>query len=255
MPDDTNPSPPVLDYGPPLRRRYGTGLIALLLSLLFIPLAVAIVAWIDPELLIGLWIMSAILGIVLGIVVTNMDQPEDESNRRLGRWAIRSGWVGIAVLVVGIFSLTANTGGSAKERHNRPQCITQLKQIGHVLTRYSQDHGGAFPPVFTPLVGRYAGPALFVCPSSADECATGSTVAEILADFAQPRRCSYLYFGTTLSRPLPPGAILACDRYDNHEGEGIHALYANGTVKWIPRPEAVRILAELEAGHNPPRPK
>jgi prepilin-type processing-associated H-X9-DG protein len=39
----------------------------------------------------------------------------------------------------------------------------------------------------------------------------------------------------------------------NHDHGGMNVLYADGHVDFIPMPTAKKIIAELHAGHNPPR--
>ena len=75
-----------------------------------------------------------------------------------------------------------------------------------------------------------------------------------------PGFCSYV------GGPLPAGItpahatsnhVLAYEPPANHAGhgaDGMNVLYGDGHVDWVPEPEAARVIAELQAGFNPPRP-
>lgn len=69
-----------------------------------------------------------------------------------------------------------------------------------------------------------------------------------------PGRCSYRYFAAGMRWPASPGTVVACEPLSNHEDEGIHVLYGDGTIRWIKRDEATQVWAELRAGQNRPHP-
>ena len=160
--------------------------------------------------------------------------------------------IAIAALALSIL-LPARSGDL--EKRNRVSCSSNLGQVGQACLLYANDHQGSFPDSLAALVkgGRLSVKCL-VCPSSADDFATGTTMEELIADLAKPRRCSYIYVGRGLSIGSPKTAVVAYDRLDNHEFDGIKVLYASGRVEWMLRKEAVGFIAELDAGFNPPRP-
>jgi prepilin-type processing-associated H-X9-DG protein len=52
----------------------------------------------------------------------------------------------------------------------------------------------------------------------------------------------------------PPEAVLAYEPLANH-GNGGNVLYADGRVAWEDAARLTKLIAELNAGHNPPRPE
>ena len=160
--------------------------------------------------------------------------------------------IGMVPLVI---SLINPESYESRERRMRAQCLSNLRQIGQACLLYANDHQGRFPVSFEQLVksGRLS-VQRFVCPSANDEPATGATPDDILAKFAKPGHCSYVYVGGGLRVGSPRDAVVAHDRLVNHEREGINVLFADGRVEWMSRDLSSSFLAELKAGFNPPRP-
>jgi prepilin-type processing-associated H-X9-DG protein len=147
--------------------------------------------------------------------------------------------------------------GSKRERYDgRVRCAANLRQIGTSIIMYANDHRGALPPDWsTLLVVQELTPELFICPSSNDDKASGATPDELLRDFKKHGRCSYVYVGT--APPIGSARrfhVLAYEPLANHAGKGIHVLYADGRVVWHDADRATRLIADLQAGINPPRP-
>jgi prepilin-type processing-associated H-X9-DG protein len=47
--------------------------------------------------------------------------------------------------------------------------------------------------------------------------------------------------------------VLAYEHMSNHKNNGMNVLYGDGSVQWLEKAEAERVLSELQQGHNPPR--
>jgi prepilin-type processing-associated H-X9-DG protein len=47
--------------------------------------------------------------------------------------------------------------------------------------------------------------------------------------------------------------VLAYEHLPNHSHGGMNVLYGDGNVRWVDAADAERLVAELSAGHNPPR--
>jgi prepilin-type processing-associated H-X9-DG protein len=134
----------------------------------------------------------------------------------------------------------------ARELGNRVKCVVNLWDIGQALQRYAAAHGRRLPDRFADLLTMdKMTPAVFVCPYSDDTAARGDTFTALAEDFARPHHCSYLYYGTGLSAPLPHTCVVASERPDNHGREGINVLYGDGSVGWVAMPEAEQLLAQL----------
>ena len=75
---------------------------------------------------------------------------------------------------------------------------------------------------------------------------------------ANRKHCSYIYAAPTMrfsrfdSSPRAEG-IVAYESLINH-GDGINVLFGDGHVEWLNLNEAKHLVAELQAGRNPPRP-
>jgi prepilin-type processing-associated H-X9-DG protein len=63
---------------------------------------------------------------------------------------------------------------------------------------------------------------------------------------------SYIYCGAGLSLKDPPTAILAYEPLSNHGGKNISVLFLDGHVELLPHDRAVKLIDELQSGHNPP---
>jgi len=179
--------------------------------------------------------------------------------KKLPWWSVRVGgpW-GIVILIILALlfaSLIDFPTGAATQRANRVKCASNLKQIGMGLMLYANDNRGQFPPKFELLITNAdLNPEVFVCPSSNDETAIGPTTQAMLAEFAKKEHCSYIYLGSGKTSAVPATYILAYEKPENHDGEGMNILYGDGTVSWVTKPEMTRLLSELQSGHNPPRP-
>ena len=125
-----------------------------------------------------------------------------------------------------------------------------------MLDGYAKSHGGAYPPGLAHLALTGDLDAFqFVCPSSQDEQATGATPDELVENLSEPGHLSYVYTAGGLKSPAPDRAVLAHEHLENHTGDGINVLYGDGRVEFVGKAEAEHVMAELAAGHNPPRPK
>jgi hypothetical protein len=151
------------------------------------------------------------------------------------RLPIRVPWmtifVGTAIVVgLGLFFLPGAP---------RAQCGSNEYQIVVGLYDYAQRNGGALPP------------SLMVLQQ------TNSNFSKIIACPAGPG--AYVYVGQTVNlKTAPHGTILLYEPPTNHKdrksGKGLmHVGYADGSIQQVVQPQADKIIAELNAGHNPPR--
>jgi hypothetical protein len=122
----------------------------------------------------------------------------------------------------------------ASEPGNRLACASHLRRIGQSLTFYAVKYDSNYPPALDLLILHADTPAgVFACESA------GGT---------------YAYAGAGLSaESVTRDHVLAYDRPGNHAGAGINVLFGDGEVRWLERAQADHLVAELTAGHNPPR--
>lgn len=149
-------------------------------------------------------------------------------------------------------------------------CSANLRSIGASLNAYAQANGGVYPPSFDELLTvpknwspgvRAADPREFICPATNDRAASGSNPATLVQRFRQPGCCSYVYaLGGVPVSTVTPRHILAYEVIVNHKDHngrstgGMNVVYADGHVEWKEKDYAPYLAAELQAGHNPPRP-
>ncbi|MGA2497608.1 MAG: H-X9-DG-CTERM domain-containing protein [Tepidisphaeraceae bacterium] len=145
-----------------------------------------------------------------------------------------------------------------KARIQRVQCAHQLRSIGQCLQLYANDNNGLLPPDLAVLIPTLdLSPEVLICPSSSDTPAKGLTTQTTGQNTVTLiGHCSYVYLGAGLNvKSLTPDHVLAYEILKNHENDGMNVLYGDGHVQWLPKPEALHLLAELKVGHNPPRPQ
>ena len=122
------------------------------------------------------------------------------------------------------------------------------------MQMYAGENRGRFPDTFaTLMLTQDITPEPFICPSSQGERAPGETPRQRAANLKAPDHLSYVYVGNGLDTSVPRGAIVAYELMENHNRDGIHFLYADGHVEFHRRQDAEFFIAELTAGHNPPR--
>ena len=144
----------------------------------------------------------------------------------------------------------------ASETGNRLSCASHLRRIGQSLTFYAVKYDTHYPPTFDLLILHADTPAaLFVCASTGDDRSRGGTLDEVIKSFrADPRHNSYAYAAAGLTADaVTRDHVLAYEHLPNHAHAGMNVLFGDGNVRWLERADAERLVAELGAGHNPPR--
>jgi prepilin-type processing-associated H-X9-DG protein len=124
----------------------------------------------------------------------------------------------------------------------RVQCGTNEHQILTAVFEYAQKHNGAAPPSFDILrdgaLSSTAAAKVFHCPEGKGD---------------------YVHVGFGLHVPgASKATVLLYEPPSNHKdsktGKGAMNIgYADGSVRVVLQPQADKIIAELKAGHNPPR--
>jgi hypothetical protein len=177
-----------------------------------------------------------------------------------GIWRARSLGVGkirsrIAVLIGGGIVGLAIAGVVIRAISDRSQCGRNLGAVGSALLLYADDHGGQFPSGLDVLVKDCQIPAeIFVSPTTNDQPATGPTTQQLLADFAKPGHCSYVYLGAGQTIATARNHfVLAYEPLENHQGKGAHFFISNGNTEWHDANEASKIIEQLKNGVNPPK--
>jgi prepilin-type processing-associated H-X9-DG protein len=171
------------------------------------------------------------------------------------RWRANSAiFMGIVQLALISVTIHLPPLGRSRPAANRIKSASNLRQIGQALELYGGDFG-VYPPDFgTLLLNEDLTPGVFVNPNSTDCQSLATTKASQAKDInAGGRCCSYIF--TARSAVMQPSVPTRIDAYERPgaDRKGGNFLYADGHVDFIDNPEAKRLMAELNAGHNPPR--
>ena len=126
---------------------------------------------------------------------------------------------------------------------DRVRCASNLRQTGQALQMYASDNGGRYPDDLRLLrsTGIDIDVTALVCPALPDKTWTAATRAAT----DEASISSYVYFGKGLAAPADPRRVLAVEPLENHENDGVNALYGDGTVQWHDRADAERLLLGL----------
>jgi uncharacterized DUF497 family protein len=136
--------------------------------------------------------------------------------------------------------------------YDKSACKTNLEQIGRAVALYADENHGVYPDSFqTILRHEPISSSAFICPRTMTSPATGPTTRDT-ADNMTAEHISYVYRGDGLTKSTAnPGAVIAYEPLSNH-GDGLHVLYGDGHVDWIPAANAAAFLATVQpAGPGP----
>jgi prepilin-type processing-associated H-X9-DG protein len=253
---DTPPAP--LNYASPADPepfRFAGPVAALAVVAAVVALMAVLVTWTDGVAPKGrvVFLLFPLAPVVLGALAT-LDARATPPARRRARRAI---WFGAAELGLMLVAAAVMPNGPS-EQACRLACSANLRQLGQALQTYSIENAGVYPASFEALLhSADVAPRMFVCPSTDDVPADGASAPARMRGFQQAGHCSFVYVfdgsgadaGSVTARH-----VLVYERLSNHRGGGMNVLYGDGTVTWLDKWSAEHLVAELQAGHNPPRP-
>jgi hypothetical protein len=254
--DQPSASPTPLGYAPaeprePLAVNLARGAIAC--AILWLALVLVTCRGGTVMMVIGV-LVTAATALGLGIAahyVARRGPPRSRSFALAGLWA---GLMPAALTLVARIIIPSQ--GRPREPAQRVKCASNLRQISQGLQMYANDNGGRFPTdLGVLLIHEDLTSEVMICPSSDDDRAAGPTTQAVAAAVVSIRRhCSYVYVGAGLSaQTATERHIVAHEYLSNHANAGMNVLYGDGTVSWLEKAEAQRVLSELRHGHNPPR--
>jgi prepilin-type processing-associated H-X9-DG protein len=194
--------------------------------------------------------------VALGLIARSGRTSVSAGARRRAGAGLALGAIEIALVLFIAFTLPPL--GRSRPAANRVKCMSNLRQIGQGIFLYAMDNRGRFPPDLDALMlTQDLTFEVLVCPSSNDTKATGPTTqAALNAMHAQPGHCSYIYVGGSLTKQTATAQhVVAYEPMSNNRGAGMNVLFGDGSVQFLNQAESTYLLAELKAGHNPPRPK
>lgn len=154
------------------------------------------------------------------------------------RWMM-GGVISLPVLAALGLYLWWSNARSKQEMYN---CAASLREVGQRLWTYPSDNRGNLPET----------PELLYPSGSVPVCPTGQRSGQSVG--GKPAG-SYLFM-------IPSQKKIAAIRQSvetvaayeplSYHGGGMHVLYYDGHVQWLKKDRATALIAELEAGHNPP---
>jgi hypothetical protein len=134
----------------------------------------------------------------------------------------------------------------AESAYDKSACQFNLNQIGVAVAHYADANHGVYPDSFqTILRNEPISSSAFICPRTMTSPATGPTTRDT-ADNMTAEHISYIYRGSGfLKSKIKPGDVIAYEPLANH-GDGLHVLYGDGRVDWIPASGADAFLKALQ---------
>jgi type II secretory pathway pseudopilin PulG len=164
--------------------------------------------------------------------------------------------IAVVVVMVGFLLYLAISPSvhRAREAARRSTCASNLMQLGLALQRYTSNNGGRFPDSLDTLILDGSLPAeLLVCPSSKDTVAPGASPGEQAASLAKGGHESYTYVGKDM-RIGPGKRVVAYERLDHHENDGVNVLYSDSSVQFLTRSAALAAIPQLGMPATSPSP-
>jgi len=249
-----------LDYEPPIvssRRTYAWA--SLLSAALFCASALPLIA---PDLHNHLEPILLAPWLALGISALIFRQVAAQHGRSHPNAAFQQRRAVTILIVSG--ALIGGWGAAGKifgeDPHNfvrgQVKCASNLKQIGLAMMLYANENGGVYPNAVDQLVTFHSEyiSDIFCCPQASDTPATGPTTQAVAANLMAGGHLSYVYLGNGFTNAASVDAVLAHETPGHHRGGGMNVLFGDLHVEFISERQAKALLAELQAGFNPPRP-
>lgn len=174
--------------------------------------------------------------------------------RSVARRAIVAGSIELAIYAA---ILAGQLVSVAHRIADPPMCQAKISHVGKGLQFYAMNHGRYPADLEALLIDAEMSAECFICPGGKDKPATGATTREAARNMlTQPGHLSYVYVGASVPpKDAPPGTVLLYEPLKNHDNEGANFLFADGDARWLDAAEAKYKISELQAGHNPPRPR
>lgn len=179
-----------------------------------------------------------------------------DDQQRGGRLLAVGIWLTAASFVVaGVYVLMPGRSSHAHDRLHMI-CHSNLVQIGQACLLYANENEGRYPDRLEDvLLTQDVTPGVFVCPGSKDTPAPGRDLPTRAANLMSGGHCSYRYFGKGMTqKTIAADCVIACEVAVNHSSR-TNVLYGDGHVDFVDVTLWRKILAEVNSGHNPPRPE
>ncbi len=198
---------------------------------------------------------SSIVSLIAGLAAREYAEISSSLRRRANRALgfLLGGLIVLTLSISGVFDR-----GHGRESANRVKCGSNMRQIGQAILLYANENKGVYPPTLDLLISEEELESrVLTCPTSDDDPAPGATTQQVRQNFrSNPKYCSYIYLGAGFTQTSASAShVVVHERMQNHKNAGMNVLYGDGSVTWLNLPESQYLLAELQSGHNPPRPQ
>jgi prepilin-type processing-associated H-X9-DG protein len=204
-------------------------------------------------------LLPGLLGVIFGIIGIN----QTRNGRAGGRGLAVAGLIcgAVSLFFWGSCFLAPLAGFNravrqAQQTAKQVQCSANLQLIGNGLSLYATNNNGKYPSKLGTLIELGHVPAsAFVCPHTTDTPAPGSGLKAQAANLEKGGHLSYIYLGQNLNDDSPDDAVVVYEKLGNHGNQGTNVLFKDGHVEWYDATQTATLMAELNAGHNPPQQK
>ena len=161
----------------------------------------------------------------------------------------------VAGTIAAVFAvLLLIVGSYGRSIANRVICGSNLRQIGQAISLYANENQGRYPDKIGDLMDQDITTAVFICPASNDtDAVPGPTTQASSANVHAGGHLSYIYLGKGLIGTQPATVVIAYEPLTNHNNPGMNVLFGDGHVEFFHVPAATTLIAELNAGQNPPK--
>lgn len=176
----------------------------------------------------------------------------------------------MAAGVVLVFGLSAAlVQGRSSAHADRIRCADNLRSFGQIAKLYRNESGNHLPVDFSRMLeyGRQVRQrhdaalcgSIPVAPRARDrfvamfDCpAGGRLLGEIEASGGSSTAADYLFLGGAIDAgTIAANPVIAYEPLDNHDGKGAHFLRVDGSVEWLDREQARRLIAEVKDEPTP----
>lgn len=136
----------------------------------------------------------------------------------------------------------------ARESANRVKSASNLRQIGQGMLLYANDNQGKYPATMGELLAEDLALEVFISPSSRTAIppnvrnGTPQEKAQWVND-----NSDYVYLGKGLKADANAERVLAYEKPEIHNGDGLNALFGDGHVEWNPVDRAMQMIQNQQA--------
>jgi prepilin-type processing-associated H-X9-DG protein len=195
--------------------------------------------------------LTALLAIIFGIIGLAKTNNPAVKGRGFAIAGLVLGSIGLVFSICSI-SILLPSLNRARETANRVKCGSNLRQIGQAMLLYANENRGAYPPRPEDLLlTQDIESIVFVCPSTNDTPAPGSSGPQQATKLTAGGHDSYVYLGKGLRNTAGFKTVLAYEPMSNHKN-GMNVLFGDGHVEFLSGVMAQKVESELKAGQNPP---